>query len=120
VFGPGSRFPYAKDAAYVPPDSPFEAVQHLHGILGMERAGDRARELPRRHMRVTLDAIARSNGRYRGTRSIDETYGEREFQPCTTAAFRGCASTSVKHLGGRPDMASSSAPSIASRRWAGT
>src|SRR5438034_10181513 len=31
VFGPAAKFPYAPDAPYWPPDSPFEALQALHG-----------------------------------------------------------------------------------------
>jgi hypothetical protein len=35
VFGPPAKFPYAPDAPYWPPDSPFEAIQKLHSILGL-------------------------------------------------------------------------------------
>jgi predicted TIM-barrel fold metal-dependent hydrolase len=55
-------------------------------------------------MRVTLDAIARSNGRYRGTAIIDESYGDREFQTMHEGGIRGVRFNFVKHLGGRPDL----------------
>ena len=56
-------------------------------------------------MRVTLDGIARSKGRYRGTAIIDEAYGDREFQRMNEGGIRGVRFNFVKHLGGRPDMA---------------
>jgi len=104
VFGPGSRFPYAKDAAYIPPDSPFEALQRLHSILGIERAVIVHASCHGADMRATLDAIARSNGRYRGTAIIDESYGEREFQRMHDGGIRAVRFNFVQHLGGRPDM----------------
>ena len=55
-------------------------------------------------MRVTLDAIARSGGRYRGTAIIDESYGEKEFQWMHEGGIRGVRFNFVRHLGGRPDM----------------
>src|SRR5205814_6680788 len=55
-------------------------------------------------MRVTLDGIARSKGRYRGTAIIDETYGERDFQRLHDGGIRAVRFNFVKHLGGRPDM----------------
>ncbi len=54
-------------------------------------------------MRVTLDGIARSNGRYRGTAIIDETYGERDFQRMHDGGIRGVRFNFVRHLGGGPD-----------------
>src|SRR3954467_8544293 len=80
VFGPAAKFPYAPDAPYWPPDAPFEALQSLHAKLGIERAvivhaGRRGAD-----MRVTLDAIARSGGRYRGTAIIDETCDYKAFK----------------------------------------
>jgi len=104
VFGPGSRFPYAEDAAYIPPDSPFEDLQRLHKTLGIERAVIVHASCHGANMRVTLDAIARSDGRYRGT-AIEETYAEAEFQRLHDGGIRGVRFNFVKHLGGRPDMA---------------
>ena len=60
VFGPAAKFPFAPDASYHPPDSPFEGLQKLHKILGLERAVI----VPRNHgllkmRRITLKALAR-------------------------------------------------------------
>lgn len=105
IFGPAAKFPYAPDASYHPPDAPFEALQKLHKVLGIERAVIVHASCHGSDMRATLDGIARSNGRYRGTAIIDETYGEREFQRMNDGGIRGVRFNFVQHLGGRPDMA---------------
>jgi predicted TIM-barrel fold metal-dependent hydrolase len=56
-------------------------------------------------MRVTLDAIARSGGKYRGTAIIDASYTEKQFREMHEGGIRGVRFNFVKHLGGRPDMA---------------
>jgi len=105
IFGPASKFPYAPDAAYHPPDSPFEGLQKLHSILGIERAVIVHASCHGSDMRVTLDGIKRSNGKYRGTAIIDESFGDREFRQMDEGGIRGVRFNFVKHLGGRPDMA---------------
>ena len=104
IFGPAAKFPYAPDAAYWPPDSPFEGLQKLHSILGIERAVIVHASCHGADMRVTLDAIARSGGKYRGTAIIDETYGDRQFREMHDGGIRAVRFNFVKHLGGRPDM----------------
>jgi 2-pyrone-4,6-dicarboxylate lactonase len=105
VFGPAAKFPYAADAPYRPPDAPFESLQKLHSVLGIERAVIVHASCHGADMRVTLDAIARSGGRYRGTAIIDETYGDDEFRKMHEGGIRGVRFNFVQHLGGRPDMA---------------
>jgi len=104
VFGPAAKFPYDPRAAYVPADAPFEDLQNLHSVLGLERAVIVHASCHGADMRVTLDAIARSGGRYRGTAIIDETYGDREFRKMHDGGIRGVRFNFVRHLGGRPDM----------------
>ena len=104
VFGPGSKFPYAKDAPYLPPDSPFEALRSLHKKLGLERAVIVHASCHGADMRVTLDAIARSKGAYRGTAIIDESFSEKKLQAYHDGGIRGVRFNFVKHLGGRPEM----------------
>lgn len=104
VFGPATKFPYAPNAAYVPADAPFESLQKLHAVLGLQRAVIVHASCHGPDMRVTLDAIARSGGRYRGTAIIDETYGDKEFKRMHDGGIRGVRFNFVKHLGGRPDM----------------
>src|ERR1035437_10726532 len=66
VFGPGSKFPYAPGRAYTPPDAPVEQLRKLHAHLGISRAVIVHASCHGADMSVTLDAIASSNGAYRG------------------------------------------------------
>jgi predicted TIM-barrel fold metal-dependent hydrolase len=104
IFGPAAKFPYDPKASYHPPDSPFEGLQKLHKILGIERAVIVHASCHGPDMRATLDGIARSGGRYRGTAIIEESYGDKEFQRMHDGGIRGVRFNFVQHLGGRPDM----------------
>jgi len=105
IFGPAAKFPFAPDASYHPPDSPFEGLQKLHAILGFERAVIVHASCHGSDMRATLDGIKRSKGAYRGTAIIDESYSEKDFQRMQDGGIRGVRFNFVQHLGGRPDMA---------------
>jgi 2-pyrone-4,6-dicarboxylate lactonase len=105
VFGPAAKFPYDPKAAYVPADAPVEDLQKLHARLGIERAVIVHASCHGSDMRVTLDAIARSGGRYRGTAIIDESFTEKQFQQMQEGGIRGVRFNFVRHLGGQPDMA---------------
>ena len=104
MFGPASSFPYDPKAAYTPQDAPFEALQELHSTLGLQRAVIVHASCHGADMRVTLDAIARSDGRYRGTAIIDFSVSEKDFQRMHDGGIRGVRFNFVRHLGGRPDM----------------
>jgi len=104
VFGPAARFPYDPKAAYVPADAPFEKLRELHEKLGLQRAVIVHASCHGADMQVTLDAIARSGGRYRGTAIIDSSVSEKDFQRMHDGGIRGVRFNFVKHLGGRPDM----------------
>jgi predicted TIM-barrel fold metal-dependent hydrolase len=105
IFGPGARFPYDPKASYWPPDSPFEALRKLHDFLGIERAVIVHASCHGPDMRATLDGIARSGGRYRGTAIIDSSYGEKDFERMHAGGIRGVRFNFVKHLESRPDPA---------------
>ncbi|MFX5602867.1 amidohydrolase family protein, partial [Acinetobacter baumannii] len=38
VFGPVERYAYSPRRGYTPPDALLSAYQHLHAVLGIERA----------------------------------------------------------------------------------
>ena len=104
IFGPAAKFPYDPKASYHPPDSPFEGLQRLHKVLGLERAVIVHASCHGADMRATLDGIARSKGAYRGTAIIDESISEKQFEEMHEGGIRGVRFNFVKHLGGRPDM----------------
>jgi predicted TIM-barrel fold metal-dependent hydrolase len=103
VFGPAAKFPYDPKAAYVPADAPFEELQKLHLRLGLQRAVIVHASCHGADMRVTLDAIARSGGRYRGTAIIDSSVSEKDFQRMHEGGIRAVRFNFVRHLGGRPN-----------------
>ncbi len=105
VFGPAAKFPYDPKAAYHPEDAPFEALLALHRKLNIERAVIVHASCHGADMRVTLDAIARSGGRFRGTAIIDSSYSDKDFERMHEGGIRGVRFNFVRHLGGRPDMA---------------
>ncbi len=105
MFGPAAKFPYDPKAAYVPQDAPFEELKQLHSRLGFERAVIVHASCHGPDMRATLDAIARSGGRYRGTAIIDASCTDKDFQRMHDGGIRAVRFNFVRHLGGRPDMA---------------
>lgn len=104
MFGPAAKFPYDPKAAYIPADAPFEQLQTLHERLGLQRAVIVHASCHGADLRVTLDAIARSKGAYRGTAIIDAPLNDRELQRMHDGGIRGVRFNFVRHLGGRPDM----------------
>jgi 2-pyrone-4,6-dicarboxylate lactonase len=105
VFGPASKFPYAADRSYTPPDAPVENLRRLHAKLGVSRAVIVHASCHGTEMEVTLDAIASSDGRYRGVACVEDRVTDRELERLHTGGIRGIRFNFVKHLGGVPDLA---------------
>lgn len=105
IFGPAAVFPYAPDRAYTPPDAPYESLVKLHGILGVERAVIVHASCHGSDMRVTLDGIARSEGRMRGVAVVDPGVTDADLAALDAGGIRGVRFNFVRHLGGMPDMA---------------
>jgi predicted TIM-barrel fold metal-dependent hydrolase len=103
IFGPAAKFPYDPMAAYHPHDAPFEALCRLHEILGIERAVIVHASCHGADMRATLDGIARSGGRFRGTAIIDEDCTDAELRRLDECGIRGVRFNFVRHLGGPPE-----------------
>ena len=105
VFGPAGKFPYAADRSYTPPDAPVENLRRLHARLGVSRAVIVHASCHGTDMEVTLDAIASSEGRYRGVACVEDGVMERELERLHAGGIRGIRFNFVKHLGGVPDLA---------------
>jgi predicted TIM-barrel fold metal-dependent hydrolase len=104
VFGPGDIFPYHPSRSYTPPDAPRQTLKKLHDFLGLERAVIVQASCHGPDNTAMLDAIAHSNGKYRGVCHTDESYGEKELQALHDGGVRGVRFNFVKHLGGAPDI----------------
>src|SRR5271156_6491315 len=100
IFGPGSKYPYAADRPYTPPDAPLEDFKALHLKLGVGRAVIVNASVHGTDNRVALDAIAQSGGAYRAVANIDDGITERGLRELHEGGFRGCRFNFVRHLGG--------------------
>lgn len=105
IWGPFDRFPVAPGAPYTPPERNKHDLAALHARLGVERCVIVQPTVYKADNRAMLDAIASSNGRWRGVALIDESFGDTEYQALHDGGVRGVRFGFVKHLGGVPDLA---------------
>lgn len=104
VFGPAARFPYAEDRTYTPPDAGKETLRRLHAHLGISRAVIVHPSCHGNDLAVTLDAIATSDGRYRGVATIKGDVTDRELETLHRGGIRALRFNFVAHLGGAPEL----------------
>lgn len=104
VFGPKDRFPYHPSSKYEPPDAGKDRLRKLHEILGIERAVIVQASCHGPDNRAMIDAIATSNGAYRGVCIADKDFTDNEFQDLHDGGIRGVRFNFVSHLGGTPDL----------------
>lgn len=77
VFGPPEKFPFAPTRQYTPPAAPLEHYLNMAAVVGIERGVVVQPSVHGLDNAATLDAIARSGGRFRGiARVSDQTSGE--------------------------------------------
>ena len=104
VFGPGDVFPYHPKRSYTPPDAPREALAGLHATLGLDRAVIVQATCHGDDNRAMLDAIARSEGRYRGVAMIGDSIADAELEALHEGGVRGARMSFARHLSGPPDF----------------
>ncbi len=104
VFGPKDLFPYHINSTYKPPDAGKDRLKKLHNILGIERAVIVQASCHGSDNRAMIDAIASSNGAYKGVCIANEDFTDNEFQDLHDGGVRGVRFNFVKHLGGTPDL----------------
>jgi 2-pyrone-4,6-dicarboxylate lactonase len=104
IFGPADRYPYAADRSYTPPDAPLARFKGLQATLGLQRAVLVNASCHGSDNTVIVDAIAQSDGKYRGVANSDATFTAKSFASLHAAGIRGVRFNFVKHLGGMPDM----------------
>src|SRR5882762_7787960 len=108
IFGPATKFPYAPERRYTPPDSPKEKLRALHEHLGFGRAVLVQASCHGADNRAMLDAIAWSGklepgGAWRGVAMVGESATERELEALHAGGVRGVRFNFVRHLGGAPE-----------------
>jgi 2-pyrone-4,6-dicarboxylate lactonase len=103
IFGPGDQFPYHPNRSYTPPDAGKDTLKSLHDYLGIDRAVIVHASCHGTYMDATLDAIASSNGNYRGTAMVDKDVSDAELRRLHEGGIRAVRFNFVKHLESVPD-----------------
>ena len=104
IFGPRHLFPYHPSSTYEPPDAGKDRLQALHRILGIERAVLVQASCHGPDNSAMLDAIASSNGAYRGVCIANKSFTDHDYQVLHDGGVRGVRFNFVRHLGGTPDL----------------
>ncbi len=104
VFGPHARFPYAAARRYTPPDAPAAALLDLHAHLGLTHAVLVQAACHGVDHAALLDAIAASDGRYRGVALLPADADAGFVQSLHAGGVRGARLNFVPHLGTPPSV----------------
>jgi 2-pyrone-4,6-dicarboxylate lactonase len=105
VIGPRTRFAFSADRKYDAPDAPFEALRALHEVLGFERAALVQATVHGADNGAMVDALQRSEGRYRGVAILDGSESDAELSRLDAAGVCGVRFNFVGMLGGPPPAA---------------
>ena len=104
VFGPRADFPFHPKRSYTPPDAGKEQLRKLHQVLGFERAVIVQATCHGDDNSAMLDAIASSDGSYRGVAMVEETITEKELEKLHIGGVRGTRFSFARHLSGPPNF----------------
>ncbi len=105
VFGPSDQFPYAETRSYTPPDSPLESFRRLQRTLCLDRAVIVQASCQGTDNSTVLDAIARSEGRYRGVAMVGNDLTMADFEKLHEGGIRGVRFSFIQRHGNPPDAA---------------
>jgi 2-pyrone-4,6-dicarboxylate lactonase len=89
VFGPPDTFPFLSTHEYTPPAAPLEHYLKMTAIIGVERGVVVQPSVHGLDNSATLDAIAKSRGRFRGVARIDDKTPKTELQRLHAGGVRG-------------------------------
>jgi predicted TIM-barrel fold metal-dependent hydrolase len=89
VFGPASRFPYAADRSYTPPDAPLEMYLGMLDALGFARGVLVQGSAHGHDNAAMLDALAREPDRLRGVAVADADVPASELRRWHALGVRG-------------------------------
>jgi 2-pyrone-4,6-dicarboxylate lactonase len=98
VFGPQATFPYAKNRTFTPAEAPVEALAALHKLLGLQRAVIVQSSCYGTDHSALLDALNRSEGRYRGVALIDQRTPRSQIMSLHDSGVRGFRVHFLPHL----------------------
>ena len=89
VFGPPEKFPFVSTHEYIPPAAPLEHYQKMLAVIGIERAVVVQPSVHGLDNSATLDAIEKSNGKFRGVGRIDDHTPKDELKRLHERGIRG-------------------------------
>jgi 2-pyrone-4,6-dicarboxylate lactonase len=104
IFGPASRFPFAPDRTYTPPDAGYEHFTALQDRLGLSRAVFVQASCHGTDNSAMVDAIRRGGGRYAGVAMVDDSFTDGDLGALHDSGIRGVRFNFVAHLGGAPEL----------------
>ena len=104
IFGPSSRYPFAVNRPYNPPEAPLEAFRAVHEKIGVERCVIVNATVHGTDNSVVTDAIAQSGGAYKGIANVNDEMSDKELEGLDKGGIRGCRFAFLKRLGGVGDM----------------
>ena len=106
IFGPPEVFPWSppEKRIYTPPAAPLSHYHQLMEHLGISR-GVVIQPMAHGHDNsVTLDAIARSNGRLMGVAKVDDTFSDRDLETLHAGGIRGVRFNMIAESGGTGNL----------------
>jgi 2-pyrone-4,6-dicarboxylate lactonase len=89
IFGPPEEFPFAPTRQYTPPAAPLEHYLNMAAVVGIERGIVVQPSVHGLDNSVTLDAIKKSAGRFRGVARIDDKTPASEIKKLHEGGIRG-------------------------------
>jgi predicted TIM-barrel fold metal-dependent hydrolase len=104
ILGPPDRFPFAETRVYTPPAAVLQHFLNLMEVLGIERG---VVVQPSAHgfdNSVTLDAIAKSVGRFRGVAKVNESFTDDDLDQLHRGGIRGVRFNLITDIGGGVDL----------------
>jgi 2-pyrone-4,6-dicarboxylate lactonase len=98
IFGPQAEFPFSAKAKYLPQDAGADMLFALRDLLGFSRNVIVQPSCHGTDNAVTLDGIAKSNGKARGVAVVDPAISDEELAAMDRGGMRGIRFNFLKRL----------------------
>ncbi|HEX4195150.1 MAG TPA: amidohydrolase family protein [Stellaceae bacterium] len=98
VWGPPDRFPYAESRRYTPPAAPIEHFWAMSSVIGVQRGFLLHASAHGFDNAVTLDAVARSEGRLRAVLRATDQYDAATLKKLHAQGVRGMRFNFIERL----------------------
>lgn len=89
IFGPPEKFSFASTRQYTPPAAPLDHYLNMSAVIGIERGVVVQPSVHGLDNSVTLDAIEKSGGRFRGVARVDDKASPSDLKKLHEGGIRG-------------------------------